>query len=273
MTCNEIRKIWLPSLIVLVLIWTGCDLFPENSNDERSGASDQGVSIQFTEYIQADTPPELHFRISTNEIFGCYNYKINYVIDKISSRTHRLVISLTSIELHGNICATALGPATAMIPFEEYSTIEEIVLLDGRLQDRLSVNISDKKAEVEVLESSFTTVEHIRTYLTPENSFYTRCSTSHEAPELCNDWFQKLENDAALSEFKFPNDGIIPYPRTSPGANSEVRYYLYDTDSDFDRVLQEFEEFVLNYAADKENVSLFIQNWLRQSLSSSSLLN
>jgi hypothetical protein len=203
------------------------------------------------------------------------NYQIDYNSDYNSANSKIRKIDLQGISLPGFMCLTALGPAVSEISYEEAPLETELEIKDGELVDRYDVHITEEYVDIRKMKGSFTTLNGNRFYLKPENSFYFICGTLQTKSELCGEFDSLLRDESGISEFQFPEDGIIPYPSMSQGNqfNASATYYIYDSIEDFESAGQLLEQFTKERIGRTDGNSLSITNWRNEGYRSWSFQN
>ena len=107
--------------MLLVIVVLGCDKDDENTDN----SIDSIIEISANETSPSG---ELVLDCRTKKQYNCSNYKI---VSTARSDQNSIEISFTAVEL-GNLCATALGPATTkvnlgILPIGEYNLTLEIM--------------------------------------------------------------------------------------------------------------------------------------------------
>lgn len=271
------------AILVLLLGGVACNIFDEpRSRAPETEIPEEGLSMRFIERMphtdgqepDPDARPELLLAMKTKKIMPCVNYRILHQVNK--PRESFMEVTLLGIELPGDICLTALGPATAQTPFSEKSGLTDLNIRDGGLTDLHKVTVDEERVSVSSNIPIFSQFTARNYYRRPENSFYFRCGTLTEMAWLCDDFHLLMLSELDITEFHFPDDdeGVIPYPESSSGNwhNNPTRFYLYNDVADFHRVGDLLEEFSKEQIGETQGNSLMVQNWLDEAYRSWILL-
>lgn len=123
----------LIALMFLPLLFTNCD--DAVSDNKEYTAIDSRINIKQSEELSVDKR-DLYLYCSTERIYGCINYGIDYYVIK---GANSFKIKFNSVVI-SDICLTALGPASCRIKLGE--------LIEGTYNLNIEVN---GKAELAIL--------------------------------------------------------------------------------------------------------------------------
>lgn len=248
-------------IILLIALLSGCNIFDTKSIYPEAGIADDGLVIFFQEYHENHlvSDPELVLVMRTKKILDCYNYFIEHT----KFKTEELIdIRLLGIGLD-SYCATAHGPATSRVPFEDVEGKMEMVISDGFLRDRFEINVTREKVDIAPIEAAFTEAGYMRYYRKPGNSFHFFCQTQDSMTHLCQDFHDAMVNELEITEFEFPDDGFNPYN----GMYNDIqifnvsRFYTYVTEDEFHKAGELLESYTHENMAGTQGNSLSIYNW------------
>lgn len=261
-------------ILLIATAFSGCSLFDSESLTTESGIANEGLELYFQElYNLAEyggyyegVDPELYLVMSTKEKMPCMNYKIDYKADFNPSNSKTREINLVGRSLPGFVCLTAIGPAVSQISYEKAPPKTELVIKDGDYADRFKVEITDEYVQIKTVQAIFTELIDNRFYLKPENSFYFKCGTLNSMTDLCSDFDSLLKQELSITEFHFPDDGVIPYPEFSQGNqyNHPSIFYTYQSEEEFEKAGLLLEQFTEERIGTSEGNSLSIVNWRNQ---------
>jgi len=139
------------SITVLFYCFISCSIIDSEENIEPID-SDIIFSVTYdsTGIIQNHTGYLL--LLKTEKIYSCSNFQLKSVV---SINGDKIVVDLIGVEI-GEICATALGPATARIPLELYTENIYFNIVYNSTKDRYSLQVNNKNIAVREIESNFT---------------------------------------------------------------------------------------------------------------------
>ncbi|QED36981.1 hypothetical protein FK178_04315 [Antarcticibacterium arcticum] len=127
------------SLIFLMLM-AACDREDESSNISPVD------SVILISAIETSAPKEIILNCRTKKEYQCYNYKI-----VTSKRTGQKSVEINFESIKGErLCATALGPATAMINLGEFAIGEyslSLNVMESQNEGRLIITPTEIKFE------------------------------------------------------------------------------------------------------------------------------
>ncbi len=203
--------------------------------------------------------PHVVLRMSTETIYPCCNWSI---ISEITGMSGAILVDLLGIYVP-RICLTAFGPATSTsfldISNGEYSLCFSYMNdIDGYV-----LIITDSYIRITGNVSQFTEPGFELFWRYPHNSFAYLCGTTNETAWICDDFLDTLLSEVDLEEFQFPDSGEIPYPRSSDGHNYDMpgRYFLYETDEDFDKAGEILESYTQNVIAQYPGAGISLISW------------
>lgn len=248
-------------LILLIVLLQGCNPFEANNSHSETGIADDGLIINFREHHKDNegSDPELFLEFKTKKIFGCVNYTIEN--EKLKTDT-TIDIRLLGTSI-GSVCLTAIGPATARIPFADVEGKMKLVIRDGDFKDWYEIQVTQEKVDITPIFVTFSETGYKRYYRKPVNSFHFKCRTKDTMAHLCQDFHDLLINELEIEKFEFPDDGYNPYI----SANSQTRrfqaskYYIYNMVDEFHRAGELLESFTHEKIGDTQGNSLSIYNW------------
>ncbi len=222
------------------ILITDIEFYPE----ERYSGNDQSL-------------PTLKLALRTSEIYPCFNYQIDF--DE-SFKNNEMTINITGIH-KPDLCLAAFGPAYGFLELPE--TTEKLKIERAEKTDVYEVNINSKQIEILPKNAEFTDLVNTVTFRYPENSFAVVCGTNLEQTDLCANFLEKLDDISSLSSYTFPSNGRIPYPDSSSGNwnNTPSKYFIYENESTFENVLQQFEMFVQDSLSPDDGNSIGIITW------------
>lgn len=262
-------SVWIISAVIFI---AGCDLISKSDYEPGLDADIHELEVLFTEQMATNQKPVLTLQLVTKEFFPCYNYQLQTEFKDIHSTDTSLAIEVGEVTID-NICLTAFGPANAWIHFDERDLIRELLLIQQDYTDRFQIEITDEKAEVKLIDGSFSEIKYNTYYRTPEYSMSSRCSMSEGYSEICDLWFTELESAPFVTRLEFPDDGVIPYPSAHEGSTLEYRYYRYGSEENFEQIKSMFSAFVIDHSEETDGGNFLISNWKRQFLSRHIVIN
>lgn len=247
--------------IILIALLQGCNPFSANNSHSETGIADDGLIINFREHHKDNDgeAPELFLGLKTKMIFGCINYTIENE-KLITDTTIDIRLLGTSI---APFCLTAIGPATARIPFSDVEGKMKLVIRDGDFKDWYQIHVTDKKVDVTPINTIFSETDYKRYYRKPVNSFHFNCRTQDSMTHLCQDFHDLMVNELEIVEFEFPDDGYNPYISINSSTRrfQASRFYTYKTVNEFHTAGELLKEFTHDEIGNTQGNSLSIYNW------------
>lgn len=240
--------------VILYLILTAC----ENEQDIYDEiTSDLILSVAETYPNNEITRPTLTLKIETEELYPCINYQI---VTQKSVTSDELKIQILGTEI-GDLCLTAIGPATTTFELDE--GIRKIVLFNNIMEGEHLISISESSVTIDNSISSFSSFTYSSYHRYPENSFAFLCGTLEEDSIVCKEFEQILLNNLSLEEFSFPSIGKKPYPDNSSGYwfNAPAKYYEYKNADDLTKAGELLNTYYSSELSNKEGLGLSIIGW------------
>lgn len=256
-------------MVVAAFMFAGCDPLNSDKLYSEAGIAEDGLEISFREESIAEEPnpegvePELFLVMRTKKIMGCMNYKIIYELKEKVVEPFVYEILLKGVSLPGEICLTAIGPATAYIPFDDMPSNLELDFREGEFRDRAKIEVRTESVKVTPVVMSFTETDYLIYHRKLENSFYFSCGTLNSMKNLCQDFHELMISELSITEFTYPDGGYIPYPQSSSGKQYDhpSYYYTYTTEDEFKKAGDLLEQFTKEKIGDTLGNSLSIINW------------
>ena len=210
-----------------------------------------------------DQEPQIYLFLQTSEEYGCCNYKIE---NRISYNNNQINIEILGVSLPGDICLTAIGPATAQIPLNLGNGEYEFEIKNGEITDTYNITVNTTAITLNG-ESSSSSQPVLRKFLRfPERSFAFLFGSLPEDSLLCERFIDTLNHVLDLNEYTFPQDGFVPYPDSSYGHywDTPAIYYIYETESDYDHIETILRSFISDHMLNKSGIGISTCNWMGQ---------
>lgn len=259
------RKTSLLSFLFIALCF-----FTECSEGPSARAPiDNDIIFKFVEGYRDSTgecEPEIMLYMETDRWYGCCNYSIE---SEISLLGNEITIKLLGIYMPG-VCLTAFGPASSREFFSLPDGIYLINFIHGFSMDKYVLNVSDSCLEIFNRVVTFTRPEFYAYWRYPPNSFVYLCGTKTETSWICQDFLNTLLGEVNLQEFFFLDYGEICYPRSSMGHYYDMpaRYFLYESDENFDRAGEVLEAYTHAVIDQYSGVGISLWNWKHEEYAS-----
>ena len=240
--------------IGIMLVFISCNDEDVNYDDLTS---DLLLKVSETFPNSGASEPVLTFSVETEEQYPCVNYQI---ISHTSLNNGHLNIDILGTEI-GDICLTAIGPAT--LTFELDESVDIITISNSGKVDEYLISIEESSVTTNPSNTTFSSFEHSTYFRYPENSFAYLCGTLIEDSIVCDEFEQFLLNNLTLEEFEFPSNGKIPYPDSSSGYwfNAPAKYFKYQNSNDLAKAGELLNSYYISVLADKEGIGLSIVGW------------
>lgn len=260
-------------ILFLSIIFIGCSSNDDDlPNDDNSPIEDDyseyitknsiNTDIDFMPVETYSTPntaevPSLQLKISTTKIFPCANY---ILVTSEFTNENELIIRFDEI-LEPEVCLTATGPAISYIDLLE--NINKIILINGDTIDKYSVEITQGKVSITLIESNFTSSLYDNTFRYPENSFAYRCGTNTTNTYIYEDFLTIIEQNPNFTEFEFEGEGRIPYPESTEGnwVNHPSRFFKYTDYGEFENLENVLSDYSTENIEENSGVSISIIGW------------
>ncbi len=255
------NRIYLFGLLVLFTSLNSCDML----SDSNKGGIDNTFSFEFREYHEAEnSDPILGIRISTNEQFPCVNYTL---VTSHSIKNNIISISIIDVYI-SDICLTAIGPATTVIPLYLDEGNYGLELINGDIKDEFLISVKEEKIDVTkpqgFLERSYDfSAPFITWYRYPKNSFALVGGTFTDNTHLYENFLVQLTDSFEVKEINFPNNAYIPYPRVGSGhyVDFPASYFTYRTEEEYTRIGNFLIEYSSRNIKSGTGVGFSLRNW------------
>lgn len=257
-------------LLSFCFIWITCDSTGVVNYDEI----DSTIVLGFNEiHSSENTEPELHLGLATIDHYPCINYRIVTENKFSSKRIHVKVLGSTI----GNICATALGPATTIIPINYTNGVYELVLEINSKEEIFELRFNDDSLElIRIVRRGYNFLPHIfiqnsdKWYKYPVNSFALVGGTNTNNTHLYENFLKQLKSNFSIREFTFDEDGVIPYPDSGSGhwVDFPSSFFTYESDAQFEEIGQSLINYSIENITPNTGVGFSLYNWKNQSFHS-----
>ncbi len=247
----------LPLVLTLLALFSGCD-------SAAAGLAYTGTLAVGLADLQSNTDPTARpqptLALATDEIFGCANYRLNVAVRR-SGRT--LDLTVRDVELLGEVCLTALGPATFQTPLDVPAGTYRLRIRTGGAVDEYDLRVEADRLVLDSVRAERTRVPEPLVWRYPERSFVYTCGTFTGDEALCGQFQARLEAAVALSEVAVPSEGVWPYPREPAGYyhNAPSRVYRYASETDFETAKDLLHVFTAEALVGRMGVGLAVANW------------
>jgi len=179
----------------------------------------------------------------------------------------RAVGPCVSVDILGVQCPNVLyqvpRPAESSWPLYIGDGLYLCQVAYGWDSDWYALAVTDSYIRLSVIEGSFTQTAPDLFWRHPVNSFAYVCGTTAEDTWIYNDFLDSLTSRVSLTEFQFPDSGIVPYPRSSNGyhRNMPAKYFRYQNDSDFEEAGRVLSEYSKNVLGQHQGVGIRLVDW------------
>lgn len=247
---------------VLLISFLGCDTV-DNGGDPATGKLESRVNFKIYESFQdnkSGDAPQIYISLNSEKIYPCMNY--SYSVNAVESGGS-IEMYLSGI-IKPNICLTALGPATYRQQLNFNEGLHELNFYAAGFSDRYVVFVSDSSIVVSGNSTDNTKPVYTLYWRHPKHSFVYTCGTLTEDSSLAYDFLDTLKSHLNIKEFKFPNVGEIPYPKSSGGYyyNMPAKYFTYSDESEFSKAGELLTKFTRQVLKDKGGAGITLSNWL-----------
>jgi len=241
------------------------ELLPELDNpgwDPRHGIMDSlsgEILIFFGEghpYSSDTGNPVFFMSQKTAFIYPNYN---NSIAQDIKVSPGELEFSHKGV-FFPDVQADAFGPATSRSSFKMETGVYRILFEYRDMTDRYDVTIDDSLVRIVQLDSNYTQSTHQLFWRYRPQSFAVSCGAS---AETCQEFVDSLLASLTLTEFFYPENGVIPFIRRWVGQSNggSTRFFEYDNEDDFHLARDALERFTLNKIASQKGISITIESW------------
>ncbi|MDO8549210.1 MAG: hypothetical protein Q7S39_03530 [Ignavibacteria bacterium] len=256
-------KIFL--VVFIALFFPQCDLF--ENDDNKLLPLDSKILFDVIETHHEYTEigePEIFLSLVTEKEYPNFNYSIsNYL--QINGNTITIYINGIYIP---SILLPALGPAHSMIKLDLVNGYYNLQISYKDFSDEYNLKVNDSSLTLNGKPTADTEQYQNIFWRFPEKSFVYLCGTTQSDSGLCDEFLDTLHSTLQLTEFQFPDSGKIPYPNFSNGHYYDMpaKYFIYQTENDFDRIEEVLTQFKQNQIGDKQGIGISIINWLNKKL-------
>jgi len=240
-------------LSISILLSLGCD----NTNEVIIGPVIDSIStvINIEVFENLDNGlRNVELRCVTDSIYNCINYRIDF---DLNIKFDTFAITFNEI-IKPNICLTALGPATAIVPLLVLSTTNEFLITVNSLTLPAQLILTDSTIEIVGGDSTWTRIVRPVLYRVPTNTIWGE--VGYNDPVL---------RDSALTFF----DSL-----TSLGATPETLstghygYFFIDSTNAIDSILalgpsigtDSLFSYIYNYTGDTTALSNLVAAYQNQ---------
>lgn len=153
------------------------------------------------------------------------------------------------------------GTSYSYIDFPE--NIKKIILINGDIIDKYSVDITQEKVSITLIENNFTNSLYRHTFRYPENSFAFVCGTNTNNTHLYEDFLTLLAQNPNFTSFQFEGEGRIPYPKSTQGnwVNHPSKFFKYSDYQEFENLKNVLSDFSSENIEENSGVSISIIGW------------
>ena len=203
--------------------------------------------------------PRILLTMRTEKIYGCCN---NRIVSEITRSGGYITVHLKGI-LFPEIGLTALGPAGSRDFLDLPEGVYSLNFLQWSSPDKYALTVRKDAIEIVPGLTTYTVPDYSVFWRYPRNSFVFLCGTMVETAWMAEDFLSRLQKIIRLEEFHFPDYGELPYPRSSEGYynNMPARYFLYQTEDDFDKAGEVLRSYAQSIMANYEGVGISLTDW------------
>jgi hypothetical protein len=247
------------SFVLFFIVFWGCGII-ESGESLRpiEGKINFRVEEGYESYNSV-SEPKVMLTMSTEKIYGCFNYTIQ---SRISILGNIILVDVSGIFMP-EVCFTALGPARSrsVLPISpgQYSLRFS---WNGK-KDRYALTLTDSSIAIAQQEANFTNPTADLFWRYPQSSFAYLCGALVETSWICDDFLDTLRSEISLEEFRFPEFGVIPYADSSNGHyyNMPAKYFIYNSEEDFDKAGDLLKAYAKRVTKNYSGVGLSLINW------------
>ena len=186
---------------------------------------------------------------------------MNYSLDtRIINVADQLNIEISGADI-GEVCLTAMGPATTHLPLPE--NVTKLSITSNGHADVYLLSIAEGKLNIVPIIDRISQFDYDNYHLIPQNSFAYTCGTLLENTEVCSEFDKILQDNLKLTEINFSENAKISYPRSSSGHwnNAPAKYYLYENDNDLEKAGELLKNYYETNLSGTQGTSLSITGW------------
>ena len=222
----------LLALIAILFLLNGCEYLGSDPTPPPApvdGLINVSIIEAYEDYNKIGYP-SFYLRMFTEKDYPCFNYKI---LSDIKISGPEINVSVMGVSLPGNICLTALGPATSLDKLSLSEGDYKLIINDNQVISAYNVSVTKSYISFDKTASGSTIVKSKLRWRYPDNSFVYMCGTLTQDSVICNDFLDTVKSKISLSEFTFPDSGAIPYASVSQGHYYDMpaKYFLYQSGS------------------------------------------
>lgn len=208
-------------------------------------------------YPDNPTPPQIYISIYTAKDYPNSGYSLSRYVD----------VSAGNIEfrfagvLHYFGMWPSFGPAITSQSFSISNGDYTLRIKYQFEEDVYHLKVTDEYIRLTPTDTSFTELRYELFWRYVPRSFAYICDANAEMSYLCNDFSDTLLSEIDLEEFYYPESGRIPYERT--WNDKQVRYFTYESESDYDHAVEILEAFTHNHIMERE-IRITLRNWMNE---------
>ncbi len=246
-------------VLIISLLFLGCEMGGNNSPDSDLNT----IKITVQEGYNppgSESIPQTKLIMQTDSIYSCVNYGIQTEIEISSSEIN---IQMGEIKLDGDICLTALGPATSSL-FLDLSEGEYVLnIIQKGVTDKYKIMINDSSIITQTIDAEFSKPDFPVFLRYPENSFAYLCGSTIADSSICTEFLDTLSSHLNLKNFSFPDSGKRSFPLASQGHYYDMpaKYFIYISETDFDKAEDILKDFTIKNIPKDSGIGISLINW------------
>ncbi len=261
------------SILLISLLAIRCSTVTELNPVPQNPVEGKIILTAAEGFTRHDIPtePVLKLSMRTAKIYGCINYRITY---EFVDQGSRLLFNILGVEI-GDVCLTALGPATAFQTLAISNGQYIIRIAVGGRHDDCVLIVTDTTIILVPSDTSVSNVAEQLHWRIPRKSlaYYSGTYTGDEWLSAAFD--DTLRRHLSLTEIKVPATGVWPYSLTSMGYyyNAPAKFYRYSAEADYDSAGALLKTFSKTVLKGKQGTGFSLVNWRNKYYNSWMLVN
>lgn len=255
-------------LIVVLLISSAVWAKSSKQKDEYSEKDfkirflDSNIIINFMETyesIYSSSTPKIIIKMETDK-----KYPNMYpIMGNLKIKGNSIYIKIKGIGIPKGGMFPAVETAKREMNLNIFEGSYNIIISSGKIEDKYRLKITSSSINMVSEKSTFTKLRYETFWRYPPNSFVYLCGTTTDTYWMCDDFLSKLKNEVKIEEFKFPDNGEVPYPIKSEGYHRSIpaKYFYYSKEEDFDKAGELLKAYNENTISKYQGVDIWLINW------------
>ncbi|HEQ97924.1 MAG TPA: hypothetical protein ENO22_01120 [candidate division Zixibacteria bacterium] len=208
-------------------------------------------------YLDNPTPPQISIGIYTAREYPHSGYSLSRYVDVSPGNIEFRFAGV--LQYFG--MWPSFGPAVTSQLFAISNGDYTLRIKYQFQEDLYNLKVTDEYIRLIPVDTNFTEPRYELYWRYVPGSFAYICKASTEMSYLCDYFADTLLSEIDLEEFYYPDSGWIPYERS--WNDKHVRYFIYESESDYDHAVEILEAFTHDHIMQRE-IRITLRNWMSE---------